>query len=55
MRSFKLAGLVVCLVVFMATTADARQCFYRGELYSDGAANELGQICDGVTGSWRVR
>lgn len=53
MRYFKLTSLVTCLLVFAATTAEARQCFYKGELYSDGATNELGQICDGLTGSWK--
>jgi hypothetical protein len=53
MRYFKLASLAACLVI-AATTAEARQCFYKGELYSDGAANDLGQICDGLTGSWKT-
>ena len=54
MRYVKLAGLVACLFVLAATAAEARQCFYKGELYSDGAANDLGQICDGLTGSWKM-
>jgi len=54
MRYFKLSSLIAFLLVLAATTAQARQCFYKGEIYSDGAANELGQVCDGLTGSWKT-
>jgi hypothetical protein len=53
MRYFKLAILAAWLLALAATAAEARQCFYKGELYSDGAVNELRQICDGLTGSWK--
>jgi len=53
MRHFKQASLAVCLLMLAVATAEARQCFYKGELYSDGAANERGQVCDGLTGSWK--
>jgi hypothetical protein len=50
----KMAILALLLLTSTMDLASAGgTCLYKGMTYSDGARNDIGQVCDGLTGTWR--
>jgi hypothetical protein len=47
--------LIAALIFFLSSVnfAYAKDCWYQGKRYSDGAKNDKGQVCDGQTGGWK--
>lgn len=54
MRSLWLkAAIGAAAMIFLVSAAQAGECYYKGQRYSDGARNDQGQVCDGQTGTWK--
>jgi hypothetical protein len=50
--------LLAAALAMVGTAAQAQYrdndwCFYNGKVYSDGAQNPAGQVCDGSDGTWK--
>jgi hypothetical protein len=53
MHAPKILAILLATMVMFSAAAEAKNCYYNGKAYSDGARNEIGQVCDGQTGSWK--